>query len=167
MERHTLSMLVKNSPGVLSRVSGLFSRRGYNIDSLSVGVTEDERLSRMTIVVNGDQYIVAQITKQLDKLIDIVKITELDPITSVCRGLTLVKVSADEKTRSEILHFINIFRANVIDISPSTMTIEITGDLSKQEALLELLQPFGVQEISKTGLAALQRGVMVLKEHDM
>ena len=167
MERHTLSMLVKNNPGVLSRVSGLFSRRGYNIDSLSVGVTEDERLSRMTIVVKGDQYIVAQITKQLNKLIDIIKIIELDPSTSVCRGLTLVKVSANEKARSEILQFVNIFRAKVIDISPNTMTIEITGDLSKQEALLELLEPFGVVEISKTGLAALQRGVTVLKEYDM
>ena len=167
MERHTLSMLVKNSPGVLSRVSGLFSRRGYNIDSLSVGVTEDERLSRMTIVVNGDQYIVEQITKQLNKLIDIVKITQLVPSTSVSRGLTLVKVEADEKVRSEILQFINIFRAKVIDISPSTMTIEITGDFSKQEALLELLQPFGILELSKTGLASLQRGKTLLKEYDM
>ncbi len=160
---HTLSILVKNHAGVLSRVSGLFSRRGYNIHSLSVGVTEDESLSRITIVVTGDRYIVNQITKQLNKLMDVVQIVELERGSSVGRGLALIKVQANEKTRAEILQFVGVFRASVIDISPNTMTIEVTGDVSKQSALIELLEPFGILEISRTGLAALQRGCYVLK----
>ena len=163
MERYTLSMLVKNHPGALSRVSGLFSRRGYNIESLSVGVTENECISRITIVVLGDQYVVAQITKQLNKLIDVIKIVLLDDENAVCKGLMLVKVCANEETRSTILEFINIFRAKVIDISSASLVIEMTGDAIKQQALLRMLEPYGIMEISKTGLASLQRGTDQLK----
>ena len=163
MERYTLSMLVKNHSGVLSRVSGLFSRRGYNIESLSVGVTENENISRITIVVLGDHYVVEQIIKQLNKLIDVIKIGVLEGDDAVCRGLMLVKVKASEQTRTAILQFVDIFRAKVIDICTSSLIIELTGDKSKQQALLDMLEPFGILEISKTGLAGLQRGEIQLK----
>lgn len=164
MERHTLSILVKNHAGVLSRVTGLFSRRGYNIDSLSVGVTEDEKFSRITIIVTGDTNTVDQITKQLNKLIDVVRIVELDNSNSVERGVMLVKVAATTRNRAEILQFADIFRANVVDLGSESITIANIGDISKQEALLNLLSPFGILEISKTGLAALQRGTTTLKD---
>lgn len=163
MERYTLSMLVKNHSGVLSRVSGLFSRRGYNIESLSVGVTENENISRITIVVLGDQYVVEQIIKQLNKLIDVIKIGVLEGDDAVCRGLMLVKVKASEQTRTAILQFVDIFRAKVIDICSTSLIVEMTGDKSKQQALLDMLEPFGILEISKTGLAGLQRGDIQLK----
>ncbi|MEG1448040.1 MAG: acetolactate synthase small subunit [Oscillospiraceae bacterium] len=163
MERYTLSMLVKNHSGVLSRVSGLFSRRGYNIESLSVGVTENENISRITIVVLGDQYVVEQITKQLNKLIDVIKIGVLEGDGAVCRGLMLVKVTATEQTRTAVLQIVDIFRAKVIDICATSLIVEMTGDKSKQQALLDMLEPFGILEISKTGLAGLQRGEVQLK----
>lgn len=163
MERYTLSMLVKNHPGVLSRVSGLFSRRGYNIESLSVGVTENDKISRITIIVIGDQYVVEQIIKQLNKLIDVIKIGVLNGDDSVCRGLMLVKVKATEKTRTPVLQIVDIFRAKVIDICATSLVVEMTGDKSKQQALLDMLEPFEIMEISKTGLAGLQRGETQLK----
>lgn len=162
-ETHTLSMLVRNHPGVLSRVSGLFSRRGYNIENLSVGVTEDEKISRITIVVVGDKTVAYQITKQLNKLIDVLKIVILSPENSVSRGIMLVKVKAEMEKRTQVLQIVDIFRARVIDICSSSLIIEMTGDKSKQEALLKMLEPFGIMEISKTGLSGLQRGETTLK----
>ncbi len=158
MDRHVISVLVENHSGVLSRISGLFSRRGYNIDSLSVGETEDASISRMTIVVRGDSYILEQIKKQLNKLVDVIKIVSLAPEASVYRELVLVKVEAGEKTRASITGIVNIFRANIIDVSPSTLTVEITGDQSKLQAFIELMQPYGIKELVRTGLTALQRG---------
>lgn len=158
MERYTLSIIVRNHPGVLSRVSGLFSRRGYNIESLSVGVAEDTDCSRMTIVVLGDKDTVQQIINQLSKLIDVEKIRLLDRDHSVSRGLMLIKVRADRKNRSEILQYADIFRANVIDVQEDSLIVEVTGDQGKQDAMLAALEPFGILEIAKTGICSLSRG---------
>ena len=157
-DRHVISILVKNHSGVLSRVSGLFSRRGYNIDSLSVGVTEDPRYSRITIAAFGDGNIIYQIHKQLEKLIDVLEVTELVFENSVYRELAFVKVSADAAKRSEIISIAEIFRANVIDVSHTTLTVEMTGDINKIEAFIQLLIPYGIKEIVRTGLAGIQRG---------
>lgn len=164
MEKHTISMLVKNHPGVLSRIAGLFSRRGYNIENLSVGITEDEKISRMTIVVIGDSYIVEQITKQLNKLLEVIKVVVLTPEESVSRGIMLIKVKAELDQRTAILQIVDIFRARVIDVSNTSLIIEMTGDQSKQDALVKMLTPFGIMELSKTGLSGLQRGDVTLKE---
>jgi acetolactate synthase-1/3 small subunit len=149
---------VENHSGVLSRVSGLFSRRGYNIDSLSVGVTEDPLYSRITVVCVGDDGIIDQIQKQVEKLIDVIETTELLPTDSVWRELALVKVSADAAKRSEIISIAEIFRANVIDVSLTTLTVEMTGTQNKIEAFTQLLAPYGILEIVRTGLAGIQRG---------
>lgn len=158
MSRHVLSVLVTNHSGVLSRVSGLFSRRGYNIDSLSVGVTEDPEYSRMTIVTRGDDLIIEQITKQLNKLVDVIHIKELAPEQSVRRELALVKIATEDNQRASIIEIVNIFRANIIDVSNETLGVEITGDQTKVEAFLDLVKPYGVKEIVRTGLTALERG---------
>ncbi len=164
MEKHTISMLVKNHPGVLSRISGLFSRRGYNIENLSVGVTEEENISRMTIVVKGDSYVVEQITKQLNKLIEVIKVVVLTPEESVSRGIMLIKVKAELDKRTAILQIVDIFRARVVDVCSSSLIIEMTGGQSKQDALIKMLEPFCIMEISKTGLSGLQRGNVTLKD---
>lgn len=158
MRRHVLSLLVENHSGVLSRVVGLFSRRGYNIDSLSVGVTEDPKLSRVTVTLFGDDMVIDQIRKQVDKLVDVLEVIELLPDESVCRELTLVKVTATAKTRAEIVGIVDIFRANIIDVSVASITVEITGDQSKIAAFTELMEPYGIMEIVRTGLTAIQRG---------
>ncbi len=158
MSKHILAVLVENHAGVLSRVSGLFSRRGFNIDSLAVGVTEDPEVSRMTIVVEGDEYIIEQVGKQLNKLIDVIKIKELDKSDYVSRELALIKVSADASTRSEILQLVEIFRAKIVDVSKNTLTIEISGGIDKVIALEDMLKPFGIREIARTGTIALERG---------
>lgn len=158
MNKQILSVLVENHAGVLSRISGLFSRRGFNIDSLAVGTTEDESISRITIVVCGDETIVEQVCKQLNKLIDVIKIRKLLAEESVSRELALIKVRADGNKRSEIMQIVDIFRANIIDVSPDTLIIEISGDSDKLDALADLLEPFGICEIVKTGLIAIQRG---------
>ena len=158
MERHIISIYVENQAGVLSRIAGLISRRGYNIDSLSVGETEDPRFSRVTVVIQGDSYVVEQISKQVGKLFDVVNIKELTPEDSVYRELALIKVNAESKDRAEIVAIVDVFRANIIDVSPSTLTIEMTGDQTKINAFCELMQPFGVVELAKTGLTGLQRG---------
>ncbi|MDR1559105.1 MAG: acetolactate synthase small subunit [Clostridiales bacterium] len=163
MNRHVISILVENHAGVLSRVSGLFSRRGYNIDSLSVGVTEDPRFSRITVVAFGDDNSINQIHKQLEKLIEVLEVTELAPENSVYRELALIKVSADAKARSEIISIADIFRANVIDVSQASLTVEMTGDQSKIEAFTQLLVPYGIREIVRTGLTGVQRGATTLK----
>ena len=160
--RHVLSVLVSNQAGVLSRVTGLFSRRGYNIDSLSVGTTEDPRWSRITVAVHGDEAVIDQIQKQVAKLEDVVGIVELPPEKALYRELCFVKVRADAHLRSEVVNVVNIFRANIIDVSPETITVELTGDQDKLAAFIELVQPYGILEIVRTGLAGIGRGAVTL-----
>ena len=155
---HTLSVLVANKPGVLTHVSGLFSRRGYNIDSLTVGVTENPDISRMTIVVHGDEHVIEQVTKQLNKLIDIIKVVDISPQESVDRELALIKVNADADRRSEIVQIVDIFRARIIDVSAKSVVIETTGSSDKIDALEEMMRPFGIKEMVRTGKVALVRG---------
>ncbi len=163
MNRHVLSVLVENQSGVLSRVSGLFSRRGYNIDSLSVGETEDPKVSRMTIVVRGDDYILEQIKKQLNKLIDVIKIVELDTHKSVFRELAMIKVNTTMDTRAAVIEIVSIFRANIVDVSNETLTVEMTGDESKIEAFISLMDNYGIAEVVRTGLTAIERGSKQIK----
>ena len=155
---HTLSVLVENKPGVLARVSGLFSRRGFNIESLAVGPTEHPDVSRMTIVVVVDQLPLEQVTKQLNKLVNVIKIVELDPAQSVQRELLLVKVRADLSVRSAVLETAELFRARVVDVSPESVTIEATGTVDKLDALVRMLDPFGVRELVQSGMVAVGRG---------
>jgi acetolactate synthase I/III small subunit len=156
--RHTIAVLVENEFGVLSRVVGLFSGRGFNIDSLTVAPTNDETLSRITVVTRGDEQIIEQITKQLNKLINVIKIIEQDDNSSVSRELALIKVRADAGTRSQVIEAVNLFRGKVIDVSPESLTIEATGDRGKLEALLKVLEPFGIREIVQSGVVSLSRG---------
>ncbi|OPY18520.1 MAG: acetolactate synthase 3 regulatory subunit [Methanomethylovorans sp. PtaU1.Bin093] len=156
--KHTLAVLVENRYGVLSRVAGLFARRGYNIDSLAVGVTEDPTISRMTIVVRGDDLVLEQVTKQLNKLIDVIRVTDLGTEDTVERELVLIKVNADVKNRSEIMQIADIFRAKIIDVASKSMIIEVTGDENKIKAIEQLLKPFGIKEMVRTGKIALRRG---------
>ena len=158
MSRHTLSVLVENKPGVLARVAGLFSRRGFNIESLAVGPPEHVDISRMTIVVNVEDLPLEQVTKQLNKLINVIKIVELDPSASVQRELLLVKVRADATVRSQVLETVQLFRAKVVDVSPEALTIEATGTADKLEALLRMLEPYGVREMVQSGMVAIGRG---------
>lgn len=161
--KYILSVLVENHAGVLSKVAGLFSRRGFNIHSLAVGVTQDETVSRITIEVSGDEATVEQVSKQLNKLIDVIKIKTLKAHEAVKRGLVLVKVKTSAKTRSEVVQIADIFRANIVDVSQNTVTAEITGSDSKIDAFLEILEPFGIEEIARTGMIALERGANTLK----
>ncbi|HEX3825970.1 MAG TPA: acetolactate synthase small subunit [Sporichthyaceae bacterium] len=158
MSIHTLSVLVENKPGVLARIAGLFSRRGFNIDSLAVGPTEHPEISRMTIAVNVEGNPLEQVTKQLNKLINVIKIVELEPASSVQRELLLVKVRADADSRSHVLETVQLFRAKVIDVSTDSVTIEATGSADKLEALLRMLEPFGVKELVQSGMVAIGRG---------
>jgi acetolactate synthase I/III small subunit len=158
MSKHTLSVLVENKPGVLARIAGLFARRGFNIDSLAVGPTEYPEVSRMTIVVNVEDNPLEQVTKQLNKLINVLKIVELDPAASVSRELLLVKVKADPQSRSQVLEVVQLFRAKVIDVSSDAVTIEATGGAEKIDALLRVLEPFGVKELVQSGIVAMGRG---------
>lgn len=162
MDRHVLSALVRNHAGVLTRVSGLFSRRGYNIESLTVGETTDPDISRMTIVVRGDDSIVDQIKKQLEKQIDTVAVQMLDSKSAVLRELVLVKVGADDANRPHIVQLAGIFRARIVDVSADSLTIEATGDQGKIGGLLELLAPYGIKELARTGITALERGSVIL-----
>jgi len=155
---HIISVLVENKAGVLAKISGLFSRRGFNIESLAVGPTDDEKISRITIVVNAEEHSIEQIIKQLYKLINVIKIQELDPLNIVERELVLIKVSADSKTRSEILEIASVFRANIVDVAKKTIMIEITGNSRKVKALEDLLRPFGILELVRTGKIACSRG---------
>ncbi|MBA8823180.1 acetolactate synthase-1/3 small subunit [Saccharopolyspora lacisalsi] len=158
MTRHTLSVLVENVPGVLARVSGLFSRRSFNIESLAVGPTEHPEISRMTIVVSVGEQPLEQVTKQLNKLINVIKIVELEPDSSVQRELLLAKVRADSSVRSQVLETVQLFRAKVVDVSPEALTIEATGDSDKLDALLRMLEPYGVREMVQSGMVAIGRG---------
>jgi len=157
-QKHTISVLVENHAGVLSRVAGLFSRRGFNIDSLAVGETTNNEISRITIVVKGDDYTVDQVSKQLNKLVDVIKIKVLKQNEFVGRELLLIKVKATATQRAEIIQLVDIFRANIVDISKDTLTVEISADQDKIKALSGLLKPFGILEIVRTGTVAIQRG---------
>jgi acetolactate synthase-1/3 small subunit len=163
VSRHTLSVLVENKPGVLARVSGLFARRGFNIDSLAVGETENPTVSRMTIVVDAEGKPLEQITKQLNKLINVVRVAELPPEDSVERELALIKVGVEPEKRAEVLEMAEIFRAKVIDVDSAALVLEVTGTPDKVAALEELLRPYGLIELSRTGRVALGRGARGLK----
>ena len=156
--RHTISLLVENRFGVLARISGLFSARGYNIDSLSVGPTDDPMVSRMTIVVRGDDRVLEQVQKQLNKLIDVIKVTDYLDTPHLERDLVLVKVAADKDNRSELIQICDIFRAKIVDVAIDSLIIEMTGTGEKIEALLRMLRPFGIKEICRTGVVAMARG---------
>ena len=158
MSKHTLSVLVENKPGLLVRVAGLFSRRGFNIDSLAVGPTEHEELSRMTIVVNCEEHPLEQVTKQLNRLVNVLKIVELEPSAAVQRELLLIKVRADLETRSRVLETVALFRAKVVDVATDAVTVEATGNREKLDALIRVLQPFGIKELVQSGMVAVGRG---------
>ena len=158
MTTHTLSVLVENKPGVLARVSGLFSRRGFNIESLAVGPTEHPEISRITILVGVEGTALEQVTKQLNKLINVIKIVELEQPQSVLRELLLVKVRADDATRRGVLETVELFKAKVIDVGPEVLTIEVTGPPAKLEAMLKMLEPYGIREMVQSGVVALGRG---------
>ena len=158
MSTHTLSVLVQNTPGVLARVSGLFARRGFNIDSLAVGPTEHPEISRMTVVVDVEALPLEQVTKQLNKLVEVLKVVELEPTASVQREILLVKVRTDLHSRSHVLETVQLFRAKVVDVASDTLTIEVTGNRDKLAAFLEVLEPFGVKELVQSGMVAIGRG---------
>jgi acetolactate synthase-1/3 small subunit len=158
MSRHTLSVLVENKPGVLARIAGLFSRRGFNIDSLAVGPTEHPEVSRMTIVVNVEDSPLEQVTKQLNKLVEVIKIVELDPEASVSRELLLVKVRADATTRGQVLEIVQLFRAKVVDVGTDAVTVQVVGNQGKLEDFLRVVEPFGVRELVQSGMVAIGRG---------
>ncbi len=157
--QHTISILVSNKFGVLSRISGLFSGRGFNIESLNVAETNDPAVSRMTVVTRGNDQKIEQITKQLNKLVDIIKVIDLTEENFIDREMVLIKMNAEPKNREEILRIVEIFRAKVVDVSPSTYTIEITGDEGKLKGIMELLRPLGIKEIVRSGRIALSRGM--------
>lgn len=161
--KHTLSVLVEDKPGVLAKISGLFSRRGFNIDSLAVGPTEDETISRMTIVVESEDRSLEQVTKQLHKLISVIKIQDLDPENTIERELVLIKVNTEPDFRPEILEIVDIFRAKIVDVSPKSLVIEITGTTAKLEAIEELLRPYGIVELVRTGRIAISRGIKAVR----
>jgi acetolactate synthase-1/3 small subunit len=160
--RHTISVLVENEFGVLSRVAGLFSGRGFNIESLTVAVTLDPTVSRITLVTTGDDQVLAQVNKQLNKLVPVIKVLDFTGTSHVERELALIKVTADERTRSELMHIVDIFRCKVIDVSHKSYLIEVTGDEDKISALLGLLRPLGILEIARTGKVAMHRGMQLL-----
>ncbi|MBX8689414.1 acetolactate synthase small subunit [Mycobacterium vulneris] len=155
---HTLSVLVEDKPGVLARVASLFSRRGYNIQSLAVGATEQKHMSRMTIVVSVEESPLEQITKQLNKLINVIKIVEQEDDNSVSRELALIKVRADATNRGQVIEAVNLFRAKVVDVSTESLTVEATGTPEKLEALLRVLEPYGIREIAQSGMVSVSRG---------
>jgi len=161
----TLSVLVEDKPGVLARVASLFSRRGYNIQSLAVGATEQKNLSRMTIVVSVDEHPLEQITKQLNKLVNVIKIVEQDEDNSVSRELMLVKVRTDAASRGQVIEAVNLFRAKVVDVSTESLTIEATGTPEKLEAFLRVLEPYGIREIVQSGVVSLSRGPRGIGTH--
>jgi acetolactate synthase-1/3 small subunit len=158
MSKHTLSVLVENKPGVLARIAALFSRRGFNIDSLAVGPTEHPEISRMTVVVDVEALPLEQVTKQLNKLVEVLKVVELEPAASVQREILLVKVRTDLQSRSHVLETVQLFRAKVVDVAGDALTIEVTGNRDKLGAFLEVLEPFGIKELVQSGMVAIGRG---------
>ncbi|WP_168121027.1 acetolactate synthase small subunit [Paenibacillus sp. HB172176] len=158
MKKHTISVLVNDQPGVLQRVSGLFGRRGFNIESITVGTSEEQGLSRMVIVTSGDDHTLEQITKQLYKLIDVIKVVDISSNPMVARELALIKVQAEPASRPEILGVVETFRAAVVDIGTHSLIVQVVGDTEKIDAMAELLKPYGIRELSRTGVTALNRG---------
>ncbi len=167
MSRHTLSVLVENKPGVLARIAGLFSRRGFNIDSLAVGPTEHPEVSRMTIVVNVEDSPLEQVTKQLNKLVEVIKIVELDHAQSVNRELLLVKVKADSATRGQVLEIVQLFRAKVVDVATDAITMQIVGNPDKLADFLRMVEPYGVRELVQSGMVAIGRGSRSISERTL
>lgn len=161
--KHTLAILVENKPGVLTRVAGLFSRRGFNIESLAVGVTENQDISRITIVVNGDDNILEQVEKQLNKLIDVIRVSDIPAEESVSRELALIKVGVDPTTRAEVMQIVDVFRAKIVDVGIKSLVVEVTGDESKINAMEQLLRQFGIKELVRTGKIAMNRGAKVVR----
>jgi acetolactate synthase-1/3 small subunit len=161
---HVLSLLVEDKPGLLTRVAGLFARRGFNIESLAVGASEIPGLSRITVVVDVDELPLEQVTKQLNKLINVIKIVELDPAQAVTREHLLIKVRVDNTTRSQVLEAVTLFRATIVDVAPDALVIEATGNSGKIQALLRMLEPFGIKEIAQSGLLAIGRGSKSITE---
>lgn len=157
-QQHTITVLVENSPGVLARVAGLFARRGYNIESLAVSVTDKPEVSRMTIVVGGDHRVLEQITKQLHKLVEVIKVVDYTETAAVQRELALIKVGAEPAERAEIMQIVEIFRARIIDMSDKTFIIEVTGSTDKLDKITHLLEPYGIRELVRTGIIAMSRG---------
>jgi acetolactate synthase-1/3 small subunit len=164
MSRHVLSLLVEDKPGLLTRVAGLFARRGFNIESLAVGHSEIDGLSRITVVVDVEDLPLEQVTKQLNKLVNVIKIVELDPLQAVQREHLLVKVKVDNVTRSQILEAVTLFRARVVDVSTDALVIEVTGDSGKVQAFLRIVEPYGIKEIAQSGLLAIGRGSKSITE---
>lgn len=167
MTTHTLSVLVENKPGVLARVAGLFSRRGFNIDSLAVGPTEHEDISRMTIVINVDQSPLEQVTKQLNKLVEVIKIVDLDQSGSISKELVLVKVRADAESRGQVLDAAQIFKAKVVDVAVDALTIQVTGNSEKITDFLKVMEPFGIRELVQSGVVAIGRGSRSITERSL
>ncbi len=161
--KHTVAILVENKPGVLARVAGLFSRRGFNIESLAVGVTENPDTSRMTVVVSGDDRILEQVEKQLNKLIDVIRVSDIPPEDSVSRELALIKVGVDSTTRAEVMQIVDVFRAKIVDVGIKSLVVEVTGDESKINAMEQLLRQFGIKEMVRTGKIAMNRGAKVVQ----
>ncbi len=167
MSKHTLSVLVENKPGVLTRVAALFSRRGFNIDSLAVGPTEIEEISRMTVVVEVEAGALEQVTKQLNKLVEVLKVVELDTGSAVHSEICLVKVRADATTRSQVVDTVNLFKAKVVDVVPDAMTIEVTGSSDKLRAFLAVLEPYGIKELVQSGVVAMGRGSRSISDRSL
>jgi acetolactate synthase-1/3 small subunit len=167
MARHTLSVLVENKPGVLTRIAALFSRRGFNIDSLAVGPTEHSDVSRMTIVVNVDETPLEQVTKQLNKLVEVLKIVELDGTSSVNRELLLVKLKADADTRGQVLDVVQLFSADVVDVAPDAVTVQLVGSGQKLTDFLKVVEPFGIRELVQSGMVAIGRGPRSISERTL
>ncbi len=167
MSKHTLSVLVEDKPGVLARIAGLFSRRGFNIESLAVGPTEHVDISRMTIVVNVESTPLEQVTKQLNKLVEVIKIVELDRDTSVTRELLLVKITATPETRGQVLDTVQLFRAKVIDVANEALTVQIVGNRDKLGDFLRVIEPFGVRELVQSGMVAIGRGQRSISERSL
>ncbi|GAA2473270.1 acetolactate synthase small subunit [Streptomyces sp. NPDC059506] len=167
MSKHTLSVLVENTPGILARVAALFFRRGFNIDSLAVGTTEHPEISRITIVVSVEDLPLEQVTKQLNKLVNVLKIVELEPSSAVQRQLVLVKVRADNETRGQVTEIVQLFRAKTVDVSPEAITIEATGSSDKLDAMLKMLEPFGIKELVQSGTIAIGRGARSITDRSL
>jgi acetolactate synthase-1/3 small subunit len=167
MSKHTLSVLVENKPGVLARIAGLFSRRGFNIDSLAVGPTEHPEVSRMTIAVSVEDSPLEQVTKQLNKLVEVIKIVELDPGASVSRELLLVKLKADASTRGQVLEVVQLFKAKVVDVATDAVTVQVVGNQDKLDDFLRIVEPFGVRELVQSGMVAIGRGSRSISERTL
>lgn len=165
MEReHVLVALVENKPGVMQRISGMFAKRGFNIETITVGPTESQELSRMTLVVKGDERVLEQVQKQLNKLVEVIKVSDVDPKESVIRELCLIKVhTPDQHVRAQVVQYAHIFRAHVVDVSPESIMIELTGDSDKINAFIDLMRGFGIKELARTGTTAMQRGAKIIE----